>query len=319
LVKEVLALPEDREELEVLLRLAGAINAAESQEAFLEGFLDLAISHVNAQRGVIFLIEPDGLFKPTAARSIFPKDLQTVKSVAMSVVKMAGGSGDDFWSDNLAEDPRFGSQSAVIHNILSMMAIALVAGKQSLGVLYLDHGERKAAFTERDHRFIRALCDFSAPVLRHFLVQEQLGRENAYLRTMKETPGFDEIVTDTPSMVRILESIPQVARTSASVLIQGESGTGKELVARAIHQNSSRSNKPFLVQNCAAIPDNLFESELFGYKKGSFTGAAADKVGLLDAAQGGTLFLDEIGDLSSGSQAKNPPSPSGRGIPTNWR
>jgi DNA-binding NtrC family response regulator len=112
------------------------------------------------------------------------------------------------------------------------------------------------------------------------------------------------LVGRSPEMVEIYKRIGQVAVSDAAVLVQGESGTGKELVAQAIHQNSKRRNGPFLAVNCAAIPETLLESELFGYERGAFTGALARKVGRFEQADGGTVFLDEIGDMSLAIQAK---------------
>ncbi len=105
-------------------------------------------------------------------------------------------------------------------------------------------------------------------------------------------------------MRKIYESIQRVAKTSSNVVITGESGTGKELVAKAIHRQSARRDQPLVIVNCGGVPENLIESELFGYKKGAFTGAATNKKGLVEAAQGGTLFLDEIGELSPLLQVK---------------
>jgi transcriptional regulator with PAS, ATPase and Fis domain len=112
------------------------------------------------------------------------------------------------------------------------------------------------------------------------------------------------ILTQDRRLAELLLSLPRIARTRASVLIAGETGTGKELVARAIHALSPRSRGPFIAQNCAALPEHLLESELFGYRVGAFTDARADKQGLLEAAGGGTFFLDEIGDVSPSIQAK---------------
>ncbi len=105
-------------------------------------------------------------------------------------------------------------------------------------------------------------------------------------------------------MIHIFQLMDQVSETSIPVWIHGESGTGKELIARALHRNSSRRDKPFITENCSAIPENLLESELFGYKKGAFTHADRDRIGLLEAASGGTLFLDEVADMSPAMQTK---------------
>ena len=116
--------------------------------------------------------------------------------------------------------------------------------------------------------------------------------------------NFEGMISGSPEMLKIFALIPKAASSKASVLITGESGTGKELVARAIHQNSPRENEPFVTINCGGVPEQLLESELFGYKKGSFTGAVTDKMGLFEAAHKGTIFLDEIGDLPLSLQVK---------------
>ncbi len=115
---------------------------------------------------------------------------------------------------------------------------------------------------------------------------------------------FGCLIGESPQMLKIYESIQRVAKTNSNVLITGESGTGKELVAKAIHRQSPRHDQPFITVNCGGVPETLIESELFGYKKGAFTGAAQNKKGLVEAAQGGTLFLDEIGELSPLLQVK---------------
>src|SRR5262249_50955604 len=114
----------------------------------------------------------------------------------------------------------------------------------------------------------------------------------------------DLIIGQTPPMHELFRTIGRVAPTEATVLIRGESGTGKELVARAIRQYSHRAEGPFVVVNCAAIPETLLESELFGYERGAFTGATARKLGMFERAHGGTILLDEIGELPPGIQAK---------------
>ena len=121
---------------------------------------------------------------------------------------------------------------------------------------------------------------------------------------VKEHVHFGFLVGESPQIKKVYDLIERVAKTKTNILISGESGTGKELVARAIHQQSERNDKPFVIINCAGIPENLIESELFGYKKGAFTGAATDKDGLFDVADGGTVFFDEVGELSPSIQVK---------------
>jgi DNA-binding NtrC family response regulator len=135
--------------------------------------------------------------------------------------------------------------------------------------------------------------------------QVRLVRDNAHLRDqLKKQYSFENIIGTSEGIQKIFSMISRVAPTDANVMISGESGTGKELIARAIHANSRRSSRPFIAINCAALPDHLLESELFGHEKGSFTGADVQRRGLLEQAAGGTFFLDEISEMSMDLQAK---------------
>ncbi|MBM3859789.1 MAG: sigma-54-dependent Fis family transcriptional regulator [Verrucomicrobia bacterium] len=134
---------------------------------------------------------------------------------------------------------------------------------------------------------------------------ERLARENTALKiNLRDKFRFDNIVGDSPRMEAVYRMMERVAKTDVTVLILGESGTGKELVAKALHYNSRRAAMPFVAVNCAALPEHLLESELFGHRKGAFTGAAFDKVGLFQHADGGTIFLDEIASMALGLQSK---------------
>ncbi|NTU42917.1 MAG: sigma-54-dependent Fis family transcriptional regulator [Nitrospirales bacterium] len=142
-------------------------------------------------------------------------------------------------------------------------------------------------------------------IVRNALRQRELQAENQRLKKeVERSYDFSRIIGNSPPMLDILEKIRRVADARSNVLILGETGTGKELVARAVHFNSNRADKPFIPINCSAIPENLLESELFGYVRGAFTGAVASKKGLFEEAHRGTVFLDEIGDMGLGLQAK---------------
>jgi DNA-binding NtrC family response regulator len=137
------------------------------------------------------------------------------------------------------------------------------------------------------------------------LTKRRLELENSSLREQLQTTlGFENIIGRSVALWQVLELVRKAARSEANILILGESGTGKELIARAIHANSPRAAKPFIPVDCASLPENLLESELFGHEKGAFTGAIAAKTGLMEAADHGTLFLDELGELPLGLQVK---------------
>jgi two-component system response regulator PilR (NtrC family) len=153
--------------------------------------------------------------------------------------------------------------------------------------------------------YILKPLDFDEVILRleQLMKQKKLTYENKYLREQVDRQfNFNHIIGESEPMKRIYKMVDRVSQATTSVLITGASGTGKELVARAIHSHSPRSNKPFIAENCGAIPESLCESELFGHKKGSFTGANEDREGIFVAANGGTLFLDEIGEIPLSTQ-----------------
>jgi DNA-binding NtrC family response regulator len=148
--------------------------------------------------------------------------------------------------------------------------------------------------------------DETATQVERAAAEKALARENRRLRHVvrREQEQAGRLVGESAAMARVRELIAKVAPTDATVLVRGESGTGKELTARALHEHSRRAQRPFLAVNCAALPDTLLESELFGYLKGAFTGADQDKAGLFELADGGTLFLDEVAEAGSAVQAK---------------
>jgi transcriptional regulator with PAS, ATPase and Fis domain len=168
-------------------------------------------------------------------------------------------------------------------------------------VLYLI-ADRTNRFEDDHVHFLSSVAGIAAVTLENVLATEALRSENRRLQAELDLEGT--IIGESKGMRSVQKFISRVARTDSTVLVGGESGTGKELVARAIHRNSPRAEKPFVAINCAAIPEALLESELFGHEKGSFTGAIAMKKGKLEVAEGGTVFLDEIGELAPLLQAK---------------
>jgi Nif-specific regulatory protein len=188
------------------------------------------------------------------------------------------------------------------------ISVPITLGRKSVGSLSVE-----ARLAQRDGadlvHFLQVVASMMAQALRvDRLVdndRQRLVEENTHLREeLRERYDFSHIIGNSGPMRHVYEQITQVARTNTTVLIRGESGTGKELVAHAIHYNSARSAKPFVKVSCAALPDELIESELFGYEKGAFTGAHARKKGRFELAEAGTLFLDEVGDVSLSTQVK---------------
>src|SRR5581483_7161365 len=175
-------------------------------------------------------------------------------------------------------------------------------GDAPAGFLWLAAAGSSRRFMDSDLQMMTALAGIAGLALDNARHVERLESENQQLRS--EMNIEHSMIGDSPAMQKVLRFVARVAPGNSTVLIRGESGTGKELVARAIHRNSSRAEKPFVAINCAAITETLLESELFGYEKGAFTGAFGQKKGKIESADGGTLFLDEIGELAPALQAK---------------
>jgi transcriptional regulator with GAF, ATPase, and Fis domain len=183
----------------------------------------------------------------------------------------------------------------------SVLCVPLVGVERAVGVLYMI-ADKKDTFQDDHVHFVSSVAGIAAVTLENVLATEALRNENRRLQAELELG--DVLIGESKQMRGVLNFISRVARSDSTVLIRGESGTGKELVARAIHRSSTRADKPFVAINCAAIPEALLESELFGHEKGSFTGAIAMKKGKLEVAESGTIFLDEIGELAPMLQAK---------------
>jgi transcriptional regulator with GAF, ATPase, and Fis domain len=161
----------------------------------------------------------------------------------------------------------------------------------------------EAEASEENREVLSAIATLTAAAWENASSVATLRADNEILRAQLDQPQTG-ILGDSPAVKRVLELIERVAPRDTTVLILGESGTGKELVARAVHQQSERRERPFVAINCAAVTDTLLESELFGHEKGAFTGAIAQKKGKLELAEGGSVFLDEIGEMAAGLQAK---------------
>jgi Nif-specific regulatory protein len=213
-----------------------------------------------------------------------------------------------------ADAPAEVSETASIvgASIRSTLAVPLWRGEQILGAIQADNRTAPAMLNASDLELLAlfasnaSLAVSNARLIRRLqAAEEQLRRENAFLRHREQNRGgTGDIIGGSEPMLALLAQLEKVVDTRVTVLIEGETGTGKELVASAVHYRSRRRDKLFVAQNCAALPENLLESELFGHRKGAFTGATEDKKGLFEIADGGTLFLDEVAEISPPLQSK---------------
>ncbi len=203
------------------------------------------------------------------------------------------------------------SESILGGKILSMIAVPLWRGDEITGLVQADNRSSAGVFSEKDLEMALLLgsqaalaLDNASLVSKLRIAEDKLRGENIYLKRKSEAITFDRIIGESNAMKQVLTQLEKVIDTRATVCIEGETGTGKELIASAIHYQSQRAEKMFVAQNCAALPETLLESELFGHKKGAFTSADSDKKGLFEIADGGTLFLDEVGEMPLSLQAK---------------
>jgi transcriptional regulator with GAF, ATPase, and Fis domain len=194
------------------------------------------------------------------------------------------------------------ARSLIVAQITSLMCAPLILFEKIVGAIYLDTSDPTIQFDEGHLQLLASIAGIAAVSLENARETEWLEGENSRLRS---TLAIEHnMVGESPAMSEIYRFIERVASTNSAVLICGESGTGKELAAHAIHTNSARAVKPFVVINCAALAETLLESELFGHERGAFTGAIGKKKGKLEVADGGTVFLDEIGEMPTPMQSR---------------
>ncbi len=280
-------------DLEALIRISGAINAIHGLVALERPLLELIADVVPASRGALVLSGDRPTEIASAAGWSRVSDeggsVQVSRPIVEHVLRDAIGI--------LTYEFPEGATTA-----RSVLAAPLVAFDKVLGAIVLEKDGAHDRFDEGHLRLLMTIAAIAATALGHARHVETLERAN---RGLVAQLNLDHnMVGESPAMRDVYRRIARVAATDSTVLITGESGTGKELVARAIHRNSPRAEKPFVAINCAAITETLLESELFGHEKGAFTGAVAQKKGKLEVADGGTVFLDEIGELSPALQAK---------------
>ncbi len=290
-------------DLSALMKVSTTINAIRGLEELQRKLLELLFEVVPAERGAILLADQEpGEFGSMIGMDRYGKlddAIKVSRTIAQQVLKEGVALLSNDSGEGEATKP---PESLIASATSSLLCVPLVMLDRTLGIIYLDTSEPATQFDNDHLQLVSAIAGIAAVAIenaRHF---ESLENENQRLRA--DARLEHNMVGESQPMRQVYQFISKVAPTDSTVLLSGESGTGKELVARAMHQNSKRADKPFMAVNCAALAESLLESELFGHEKGAFTGALVQKKGRLEVADGGTVFLDEIGELSPSLQVK---------------
>jgi transcriptional regulator with GAF, ATPase, and Fis domain len=288
--------------LNALLKISRVVHAIRDLEELQAQLLDLIFEVVPAGRGAILLGEANSEFNSLYARTRQPGQHQLVRvsrTIARHVMKEnVAILGVDVAANEALRDV----QSLAVSEVRSLVCVPLSVFDRVIGCIYLDSTTTANRFHEDHLQLMAAVAGVSAVALDNARRAQWLEQENQRLTT--EIRQEQNLVGEGARMKEIFQFLARVGPTDSTVLIEGESGTGKELAARALHRHSHRSSKAFVAINCAAIPETLLETELFGYERGAFTGAVAQKKGKLEVADGGVVFLDEIGELAPTLQVK---------------
>ncbi|MBO0724853.1 MAG: sigma 54-interacting transcriptional regulator [Blastocatellia bacterium] len=286
-----------------LLQIGLEINAIRDLETLQRRLLELIFTVTPAERGAILLADSgaedfDSVFGlHRSGRE--EKPVSVSRSIAQRVMRegvgvLSYGVAGDAPIQSAGQNARGSGATAV--------AAPLTTSVEVFGVVYLETTDAAAGFDSDHLQLVTAISNLAAVALDTARYVERLNNET---KRLQDELNFDRVmIAESAPMKEVRAFIAKVAPTDSTVLIRGESGTGKEMVARAIHLNSPRANGKFIAINCAVLPENLIESELFGHEKGAFTGAIAQKKGKFELADGGTVFLDEIGELAPKLQAK---------------
>src|SRR4051812_31662878 len=302
----------DARRLSTLLEVSQALSGSLNLKSSLQRLLQTLIRHHSVVRGMITLVR-DGELQVEAVEG-FEDRARTIRyKVGEGITGKVVESGKPIVVPRVSREPSFlniaprradpGKQE------LSFICVPIMQNRTAVGALGVDLRFKAERDYDSSVKFFGIVSSMIAQALNvQRSVEDERRRlldENTHLRQeLRERYDFSNIIGTSGPTRQMYEQVAQVAQTNTTVLIRGESGTGKELIAHAIHYNSLRAKKPFIKVSCAALPDTLIESELFGYEKGAFTGANVRKKGRFEMAEGGTLLLDEIGDINLSTQVK---------------
>jgi Nif-specific regulatory protein len=309
------ALARKIQELTVLYEINQLLVSIPDPKEALGPVLDILHSKMGMKRGTITLLDPvNQELDIKAAHGLTDRERQRGHyQIGEGITGKVVETGEPVIVPHIGEEPLFLNRTRARGDIqksnISFICVPIKIGSFTYGTLSADRLFSEEISFEEDLRLLTIIASNVAQAIKISRMMEEekdrLWHENITLRKqLKERYSFYNIVGRSNKMREVFEMIYKVSASDASVLIRGESGTGKELVANAIHYNSLRAEGPFIKVNCAALPETLMESELFGHEKGSFTGATQRRTGKFERAHGGTLFLDEIGTLNLAAQAK---------------
>ncbi len=305
-------------ELSILNEISRVLGSTLDLHAVFDQTMRVLADRLGMERGsMVLLDELTGKLRTEAALGLTPEEIsRAIYDMGEGITGTVVATGESIVVPDIATDERFLNRTGARPltpsgngATTSFICVPIKTEGRIVGALSADKTFRDGDALKSDQRLLEIIASFIAQALKiHAIVaqereewQEEKRSMSANLRSKYK---FDNIIGSAQAMLEVFDTIAQVASSRATCLILGETGTGKELIAKAIHFNSNRADKPFIRVNCGALTGTLLESELFGHVKGSFTGAIKDKMGRFEAANGGTLFLDEVGTIDTGLQVK---------------
>ena len=293
-----------RRERDLYQRLLG-LGEVENPEAFLREALGLIVAATGAQQGYIELHGDDGQVQWWIAQELTGEQVDDVRrTISRGIVAEAIASGQVIITPSAMLDPRFSPRESVQSRRLEAVLCAPIGEAPPRGVLYLQDQSRPNLFSDDDRSCAEAFARHMGPLIDRVLTRHRARTADDPTAPFREVLRADAVIGRSPALAAVLRQVAQVAPLEVSVLLTGESGTGKNQIARLIHDNGPRASASFVDLNCAAIPEALLESELFGALAGAHSTASKRTEGKVAAAERGTLFLDEVGELAPTAQAK---------------